>query len=182
MSLYLVCAIFLKSSVIFFNIRIFQPHRSAVRILWISMGAIAIFNIILLIVGNTVCKTTDIGSIRVDNSTIAQIIEESNITQAVQGPGTNATALMYTAIETWMEGKKDGQCGKTPIDAIVAQGIFSAATDFYVLGMSSWLTLNIRLSLKRKIALCAVFLVGLLYGETPLPPFMISQTSINTIM
>ncbi|KAI0896663.1 hypothetical protein F4806DRAFT_508493 [Annulohypoxylon nitens] len=137
MSLYLVCTIFLKSSVIFFNI-------------------------ILLIVGNTVCKTTDIGIIRVDNSTIAQIIEESNITQAAQEPGANATALMYTAIETWMEGKKDGQCEKTPIDAIVAQGIFSAATDFYVLGISIWLTLSIQLSLKRKIAVCAVFLVGLL--------------------
>lgn len=146
------------------------------------MGAIAIFNIILLIVSNTVCKTTDIGIIRVDNSIIAQIIEESNITQAAQEPGANATALMYTAIETWMEGKKDGQCEKTPIDAIVAQGIFSAATDFYVLGISIWLTLSIQLSLKRKIAVCAVFLVGLLYGETPLPLFVISQTSINTTM
>ncbi|KAI2467420.1 hypothetical protein F4781DRAFT_311709 [Annulohypoxylon bovei var. microspora] len=163
LSVYLVAAIFLKSSVIFFNIRIFRPKRSAVITLWVSLGVIVVFNIAMLISGNAVCDLKDSSLFQADSSTLVQIIEESNITQAAEQPGANVTALMYTAIGTWIEKQIDeGHCGKAQKGNAAAQAVFSAVTDFYALAISIGLTLSLRLSLKRKVAVCAVFLVGLL--------------------
>ncbi|KAI1455299.1 hypothetical protein F4805DRAFT_459863 [Annulohypoxylon moriforme] len=162
MSFYLVCAVFLKSSVILFLIRIFRPKKSAVITLWVSLAIIAVVNIVLLIVGNTICNLKDVSLFKADGSTLAQIIQASNITQEAEQPGANVTALMYTAIETWIETQIDGKCGSSQIISTSTQGFFTAVTDFYILGLSIWLTLGLRLSPRRKVAVCAVFLVGLL--------------------
>lgn len=58
-------------------------------------------------------------------------------------------------------GEKD-TCGQPQLNLSAGQGVFSAVTDFYVLVIPVSLVLELRLPLKRKIGVSAIFLTGLL--------------------
>ena len=53
-------------------------------------------------------------------------------------------------------------CGQKQLNVSVGMGVFSTITDFYVLTIPISLVVELRLPLKRKFGVSAIFLTGLL--------------------
>jgi len=62
----------------------------------------------------------------------------------------------------WMSTTSHARCGQPQIDISITQSIFGAVSDFGVLAIPLHLVVGLKLSLKKKIGVSAIFLTGLL--------------------
>lgn len=63
--------------------------------------------------------------------------------------------------ESWAEALLSPRCGKATGMTYI-QGIFNVVSDFYILILPVPVVIKLRLPLKRKIGVCAIFMTGLL--------------------
>lgn len=164
-----VSAMFLKSALLVFYLRIFRPNKTARILILVPLVAIISFYATCLIVAVVQCHPND------SVLTFSGDIDLSHVPAGVNIPNIPADFnlslippevlidfITDIVIESSFEIQSESKCFRPQLKLSAAQGIFSTVSDFYVLALPIALTLSIQLNLKRKLGLCAVFLTGLL--------------------
>lgn len=78
---------------------------------------------------------------------------------------TNAAEFMAVQIQS--------KCNQPQLNLSAVQGVFSTASDIYVFIIPTMLVWGLQLPLQRRIGICAIFLIGLLFGSPFLYPRII---------
>ncbi|KAI2633063.1 hypothetical protein GGS26DRAFT_65829 [Hypomontagnella submonticulosa] len=160
---YCVASIFLKSSLLAFYLRIFRPKRVPRITIWVSLWLIIIFYLTLAIYSPAVCHSWGTSLPSSGDSDVSGLLPVPNITQIVEEGSPDAIQEAINLITQSVVAAADvTPCKRTQLDVSVAGGIFSAVTDIYFLLLPVWLIADLRLPVKRKIGICAVFLIGVL--------------------
>ncbi|KAI8958629.1 hypothetical protein F5Y11DRAFT_362445, partial [Daldinia sp. FL1419] len=91
-------AALLKSSLLIFLLRIFQPKRVAQIIVWSSLVIIVIFYSIIIIYGPVTCRPYDGTAPSVEGFDASQLPDGVNLTEIITQRGANITATIEVAI------------------------------------------------------------------------------------
>ena len=167
--LYAASALFLKSALLVFYLRIFRPNKAARILIWVSLAVIISFYTTCLILAVVQCNPNDNGLTFQGNFDMSHLPAGLDIPNIPAGfnlslmpPEVFQGVITDIVSESRLEAQDKSKCSRPQIKLASAQGIFSTVSDFYVLALPIALTLSVQLNLKRKLGLCAIFLTGLL--------------------
>ncbi|ETS80191.1 hypothetical protein PFICI_07720 [Pestalotiopsis fici W106-1] len=163
--LYYVAALFAKSSILIFHLRIFKPNKSARVIIYGFLGLVTVYYLTSIIYTAIICRPQ--GSKMSSDFDITQMLDGVNLTSILQQPGQNVTDVLFELVVTGItEHTKDirnhNSCSMPPTRLSAVSGVFNLFTDLCILILSIAMTLRLRLSVRKRAGLCAVFLIGLL--------------------
>ncbi|KAI0376487.1 hypothetical protein F5Y04DRAFT_210805 [Hypomontagnella monticulosa] len=162
-STYPVASIFLKSSLLVFYLRIFRPKRVPRITIWISLGIITIFYLVLAVYSPTTCHPWSTSLTTSGQLVGSGLLPMSDITRIVEEGRPDALQEIINIISQALAGEVNSiNCGIAQLCVSVVGGIFSAVTDIYLLLLPTWLVIGLRLPIKRKIGICGIFLIGVL--------------------
>lgn len=130
--MYILSAMWVKTTLLVFYLRLFQPSARARVAIWAGIGACVAFYVVCMALNLAQCVP----------------VSQSLLTAGSEGQLA---------------------CARAQLDLSAAQGVFSAATDFYVLVVPVSLVLRLRLPRRRKVGVSAIFSTGLLYALPWLP-------------
>lgn len=75
----------------------------------------------------------------------------------------------------WGAAKYTERCGTKYLELTTGQGVFSIASDFYVLLIPVSTIMGLKLSLKKRVGVASVFLSGLMCVSSMLPPIYLGM-------